>query len=286
MEVALHPNYEENRWVYLAYAVSSGERGGQQVGMTRIVRGRITDNVWIDEEVIFEAPPSMHTASGAHFGCRLAFQGGYLFFSIGDRRQRERAQELDHPYAKIHRVHDDGRIPEDNPFLEVAGSFPSTWAYGSRNAQGLDFHPETGGLWQSEHGPRGGDEINRIERGANYGWASITYGMNYSGSPITDRTAAPGMEQPKHVWTPSIAVCGIDFYEGRVFPGWRGDLFVGGLKTEQLHRLEIEDGEVVRDTLILKGAGEVRDVASGPDGQLYLVLDEPGRLVRLVPVEE
>ena len=286
MEVALHPDYEENLWVYLAYASSSGDRGGRQVGMTRIVRGRIRDNFWMDEEVIFEAPPETHISSGGHFGCRMAFQDGYLFFSIGDRRQRDRAQELSHPYAKIHRVHDDGRIPEDNPFVQVEGSFPSTWAYGSRNAQGLDFHPLTGELWESEHGPRGGDEINRIERGGNYGWATITYGMNYSGTPITDQTEAPGMEEPVHVWTPSIAVCGIDFYEGGVFPDWRHDLFAGGLKTEQLHRLEIEDGEIVRDTIILKGEGEVRDVASGPDGHLYLVLDEPGRLVRLVPVEK
>jgi glucose/arabinose dehydrogenase len=285
LEVALHPDYVNNGWVYLAYSASSGEANGRTVGMTRIIRGRIADNTWTDTEVIFEAPESLHTSSGGHFGSRLAFQDGYLFFSIGDRRQRDRAQELDHPFAKIHRVYDDGRIPQSNPFLEDEGSFPTTWAYGSRNAQGLDFHPRTGELWASEHGPRGGDEINLIERGANYGWAAITYGMNYSGTPITGRTEAAGMRQPKLYWTPSIAVCGIDFYEGDVFPDWTYDLFVGGLKSNQLHRLEIEGGEVVSDTVLLKGEGEVRDVASGPDGHLYLVLDRPGRIVRLIPAE-
>lgn len=283
MEVALHPDYKANRWVYLAYSASSGERNGRQVGMTRIVRGRIMDNMWVDEETVWEAPESFHTSSGGHFGCRIAFRDGFLFFSVGDRRQRDRAQDLSLPFAKIHRIREDGRIPENNPFRETEGAYPSTWAYGNRNAQGLDFHPETGELWSSEHGPRGGDEINLIEPGRNYGWPVITYGMNYSGTAITDRTEAPGMEQPKLHWTPSIAVCGIDFYEGDAFPNWQNDLFAGGLRSNQLHWLEIEDGEVVRDTVILKGEGEVRDVASGPDGMLYLVLDAPGRVVRLVP---
>ncbi len=285
MEVALHPDYAQNLWVYLAYSASSGSRDGRPVGITRIVRGRILDNIWMDEELIFEVPEEFHTSAGQHFGSRLAFKDGYLFFSIGDRGDQRRAQDMGNPYAKIHRIHDDGRIPVDNPFRDVPGSFPTTWAYGSRNAQGLDFHPVTGELWASEHGPRGGDEINLIEPGKNYGWPTITYGMNYNGTPITDRTEAPGMEQPKHHWTPSIAVCGIDFYEGSVFPEWRNQLFVGGLRSNQLHRLEIENGAVISDTIILKGEGEVRDVASGPDGYLYLVLDGPGRIARLVPVE-
>ena len=285
LEVALHPDYSSSLWVYLAYAASDGEGGDQQVGMTKIVRGRVIENVWIDEEKIFEAPNTFHSSSGGHFGCRIAFQEGYLFFSLGDRRERDRAQDLTHPYAKIHRLHEDGRIPEDNPFRNIEGSFPTTWAYGSRNAQGLDFHPVTGELWSSEHGPRGGDEINLIERGKNYGWSEITYGMNYNGTPITDRTQAPGMEQPKLYWTPSIAVCGIDFYEGDVFPNWQNDLFVGGLRSKQLHRLEIKNSEVVSDTIVLEGEGEVRDVASGPDGSLYLVLNNPGRIVRLVSAE-
>ena len=149
----------------------------------------------------------------------------------------------------------------------------------------MDLHPQTGDLWESEHGPRGGDEVNVITRGNNYGWPVITYGMNYNGKPIADATAAPGMEQPKHYWTPSIAVCGIDFYEGDRFPDWKYDLFAGGLASQELHRLQIDGQEVVADEIILKDVGRVRDVASGPDGYLYVVLNGPDRIVRLVPVD-
>lgn len=281
LEVALHPEYADNGWVYLSYSAL----GNGREGMTRVVRGRIVDNVWQNEEVIFEAPEETHSSAGFHFGSRIAFQDGYLFFSVGDRGRQNDAQNLSLPGGKIHRIYDDGRVPEDNPFVGVGGSFPTIWSYGNRNAQGLDFHPLTGELWESEHGPRGGDEINVIERGVNYGWPVITYGMNYNGSPITDKTEAPGMAQPRHYWTPSISVCGIDFYEGDVFPEWKYDLFVGGLKSNQLHRLEIENGEVLSDTIVLKGAGRVRDVASGPDGHLYLVLNSPDEVVRLVPTK-
>lgn len=279
LEVALHPDYEDNGWVYLSYSALGADRKG----MTRVVRGRIDDNKWIDEEVIFEAPEATHSNAGFHFGSRIAFKDGYLFFSVGDRGRQDDAQDLSLPGGKIHRIHDDGRVPGDNPFVEDEGSFPTIWTYGNRNPQGLDFHPITGELWESEHGPRGGDEINVIERGVNYGWPVITYGMNYNGSPITDRTEAPGMAQPKTYWTPSISVCGIDFYEGDLFPSWKYDLFVGGLASKQLHRLKIEDGEVVSDTIVLEGVGRVRDVSSGPDGYLYLVLNSPDQVVRLIP---
>jgi len=281
MEVALHPDYAKNGWVYLAYSASEDGRAG----MTKVVRGRIAGYAWMDEEVIFEAPVETHLRGRTHFGTRLVFQDGYLFFSIGDRGPKEQAQDLSRPNGKVHRVHDDGRVPKDNPFFGRAGAFPTIWSYGNRNAQGLDLHPLTGELWESEHGPRGGDEINLIERGKNYGWPIITHGMNYNGSPITEKTEMEGMEQPKLQWTPSIAVCGIDFYEGDVFPEWKYDLFVGGLASQQLHRLEIQESEVVSDTIVLKGAGRVRDVASGPDGYLYLVLNGPDRIVRLVPAE-
>jgi glucose/arabinose dehydrogenase len=213
------------------------------------------------------------------------FQDGYLFFAIGDRGRKANAQDLSLPNGKIHRIHDDGRVPEDNPFADREDAFPTIWTYGNRNPQGLDQHPQTGGIWESEHGPRGGEEINLIERGNNYGWPVITHGMNYDGTPITEKTAMEGMEQPKLHWTPSIAVCGIDFYEGDIFPDWKNDLFAGGLASEELHRLEIEEGEVVKSSVVMKGAGRVRDVASGPDGYLYLVLNGPDRIVRLVPAE-
>ena len=282
LEVALHPQYGENGWVYLAFS----EELKDNAGFTTIVRGRIEDNRWVDEELIFRVPAEFASSSGVHFGVRFVFQDGYLFFPVGDRGNMRQAQDLSTPNGKVHRIHDDGRIPEDNPFRSDPEAYPTLWTCGNRNAQGLDAHPRTGDIWEAEHGPRGGDEVNLIEKGKNYGWPVITYGMNYNGTPITEKTDAPGMEQPKHYWTPSIAVCGIDFYEGDLFPKWKYNLFVGGLRSEELHRLVIEDRTVVKDEIVLKGLGEVRDVASGPDGALWLVLNSPGRIVRLVPAGE
>jgi glucose/arabinose dehydrogenase len=281
LEVALHPEYRENGWIYLGYSETSG--GGE--GSTAIVRGRIRDNKWVDEESIFHVPPEHHRSSRVHFGTRFVFKDGYLFFSIGDRGNQFTAQDPSSPNGRIHRIHDDGRIPADNPLADQPDAFPSSWTLGNRNAQGLDTHPETGEIWESEHGPRGGDEINLIRPGINYGWPEITYGMNYGGTPITEKTEAPGMEQPKLYWTPSIAVCGIDFYEGELFPEWKNDLFVGGLASNELRRLVIRDQQVVNDELILKGVGRIRDVASGPEGALYLVLNGPGAIVRLLPAD-
>jgi glucose/arabinose dehydrogenase len=285
LEVALHPDYVENGWIYLGLASSEGERDGKAQGMTKVVRGRIEGNHWIDEAVIFEVPFEYHRSAGVHFGTRFVFKNGYLFFGIGDRGAMEMAQDLSRPNGKIHRIFDDGRVPEDNPFRADASAYPTIWTYGNRNPQGLDLHPQTGDIWESEHGPRGGDEINVIEGGNNYGWPVITYGMNYNGKPIADATTAPGMEQPKHYWTPSIAVCGIDFYEGDRFPDWKYDLFAGGLASQELHRLQLDGQQVVADEIILKDVGRVRDVASGPDGSLYVVLNGPDRIVRLVPVD-
>ena len=285
LEVALHPDYTDNGWVYLAYSAAAERKGGKAMAMTKIVRGRIIDNAWRDEALIFEAPEETYIATSRHFGTRLVFKDGDLYFAIGDRGRQDDAQNLKLPNGKIHRIYDDGRVPKDNPFVDQKGAFPTIWTYGNRNAQGLDLHPLTGEIWESEHGPRGGDEINLIERGVNYGWPVITHGMNYGGTPITENTAMEGMAQPKLYWTPSIAVCGIDFYEGDVFPEWKHDLFAGGLASQELHRLQIEKGVVVESSIVLQGAGRVRDVASGPDGYLYLVLNGPNRIVRLVPAE-
>lgn len=282
LEVGVHPDYAENGWIYLGFSES---RDGGQTRMTKVVRGRLDGDQWVDEQAIFLTHERFHGRPGIHFGTRFVFQDGYLYFAIGDRGAQEQAQDLGRPNGKIHRLHDDGRVPRDNPFVDHPGALPTVFTYGNRNPQGLDAHPITGVIWSSEHGPRGGDELNVIEAGKNYGWPVITYGMNYSGTPITDRTKAPGMEQPKLYWTPSIAVCGIDFYEGDVLPEWRHNLFATGLSSEQLHRLVIENGEVVRDEIIIKGAGRVRDVASGPDGHLYVVFNGPDRIARLIPLE-
>lgn len=285
LEVAAHPDYEQNGWVYLGFTATAENARDPSAYMTKVVRGRLDGNQWVDQEVIFEVPEAFHTSRGVHFGTRFVFQDGYLFFSIGDRGAKNQAQELSRPNGKIHRIHDDGRIPEDNPFVEKKDAYKSIWTYGNRNPQGLDAHPVTGAIYATEHGPRGGDETNLIQKGRNYGWPVITYGMNYSGTPITDKTAAPGMEQPLLHWTPSIAVCGIDFYQGNAFPNWKHDLFVGGLASQELHRLRIDGAEVTEHEIILKGEGRVRDVASGPDGYLYLVLNRPDKIVRLIPVQ-
>jgi len=290
LEVALHPEYGKNGWVYLAYSEKSNPSHlAKPGGMTTVVRGRIKGNRWVDQEVIFRVPPKYHTSRGVHFGTRFVFEDGYLFFSIGDRGRKEMAQDIKLPNGKVHRIHDDGRIPSDNPFAGESGAYESIWTYGNRNPQGLAMHPVTGELWESEHGPRGGDEINRLEKGSNYGWPEITYGMNYDGTPITNKTKEAGMEQPVHYWTPSIAVCGIDFYRGDRFPEWKNHLFAGGLASEELHRLKIAGDRVVEKEILFKNQGRVRHVINGPDGYLYVLLEHSstkrGSIARLMPVE-
>jgi glucose/arabinose dehydrogenase len=288
LEVAIHPDFAENGWVYLSYSENTGaEENDREAGMTAVARGRIVDGRWTDGQKLFSVAAEHHTSSGAHFGSRFVFDDGYLFFGIGDRGRTDRAQELGRPNGKIFRIHDDGRIPADNPFVDVAGALPAIWSYGHRNPQGMDREPATGLLWESEHGPRGGDEINVIERGRNYGWPVITHGMNYNGTPITDETHREGMEQPQLHWTPSIAVAGIDFYEGDAFPSWTGKLLAGGMASEELHLLTVADGRVVADEIVLKDQGRIRDVASGPDGLIYLLVNDgdprAGRIVRMAP---
>ena len=291
LEVAVHPDYQENGWIYLGYSETVGAtENGNEAGMTAIVRGRISDGQWVDQEDIFHVPGEFHMSAGAHFGTRFVFQDGYLFFSIGDRGRQQMAQDLSKPNGKHHRIHDDGRVPENNPFIGVKDAYPTIWTYGNRNPQGLDQHPITKQIWSTEHGPRGGDELNIIEGGKNYGWPTITYGMNYNGTPITDKTHQEGMEQPVKYWTPSIAVCGIEFYEGDLFPDWKHNLFVSGMASQELHRIELKDGEVISDEIVLKNQGRIRDIANGPEGSLYLSLNggspRKGSIYRLVPVEK
>ncbi len=281
LAVAPHPEHAANGWIYLAYS----DPGPAGTAMTAIVRGRIRDGRWTDQQEVFRAPPSLYKRGGVHFGCRLVFQDGYLFFTIGDRGAQNEAQDLTQPNGKVHRVHDDGRVPADNPFVRTPGALPTIWTYGNRNPQGLALHPATGELWETEHGPRGGDELNLIRPGRNYGWPVITHGMNYNGTPITALTAKEGMEQPVLHWTPSIAVGDMVFYPGEAFPRWKHHLFVTTLAPEELRRLVIEDGRVTHEEVIFKGIGRVRAITAGPDGSLYLGLEGPGRIVRLVPAE-
>jgi glucose/arabinose dehydrogenase len=280
LDVALHPDFASNRLVYVSYA----EAGDGGFG-TSVARGTWRDGRLDAVEVIFRMQPK--TDGGRHFGSRLVFdRDGYLFITLGDRGERPRAQALEDHIGTVVRLHDDGRIPTDNPFLGQAGALPEIFSYGHRNIQGATLHPETGVLWTHEHGPQGGDEINLPRAGVNHGWPVITYGVNYfTGTSIGEGTAKQGMAQPLYQWTPSIAPSGMAIYHGDAFPDWRGDLFVGSLKFRQLVRLELDGERVASEERLLEDRlGRIRDVRVGPDGLLYLLIDaDRGRLVRLVP---
>ena len=281
LDVALHPHFAENRLIYFSYA-GSGEGGIS----TEVARGKLVDNRLEDVQVIFRQQPKSKT--GRHFGSRLVFdREGYLYITLGDRGDRERAQRPDDHAGSVIRLHDDGRIPANNPFVGKEGWKPEKFTLGNRNMQGAALHPRTGELWAHEHGPQGGDEINVIRAGVNYGWPVITYGVNYViGTSIGEGTHKPGMAQPLHYWVPSIAPSGMTFYTGDRFPRWRGDLFVGSLKDRMLVRLSLDGEQVVGEERFLHDViGRIRDVRQGPDGFLYLLTDEnDGALVRLEPV--
>ena len=280
LDVALHPRFAENGFVYLSYAA----RGNDGVG-TEVARGRLAGGRLENVQVIFRQHPKGNR--GQHFGSRLVFdRAGYLYITLGDRGEMERAQKPDDHAGSVIRLHDDGRVPKDNPFAGKPGWKPEKYTLGHRNQQGAALHPQSGALWTHEHGPQGGDEVNVIRAGANYGWPVITFGVNYGiGTRIGEGTAKPGMAQPIHVWVPSIAPSGMAFYTGDKFPKWRGDLFVGALKDQMLVRLRFDGEKVVREERLLKGAlGRIRDVRAGPDGFLYLLNDESqAALVRLEP---
>jgi glucose/arabinose dehydrogenase len=282
LEVTLHPAYSQpgNDWIYLSY----GDKSPDGLGMAAVIRGRLRHGAFVDQQQIFKADLSLYRSGGQRFGSRLLFDGkGHLFFSVGDRAHPGDEQDLSHPNGKVHRVYDDGRIPKDNPFVNRAGALPSIWTYGNRNPQGLAFSPVTGELWEAEHGPRGGDELNILHPGHNYGWPVITYGMNYDGTPITDHTAQAGMDQPVTYWVPSIATSPIAFYTGNKFPHWKNNLFLGSLAAQELRRLVIHGHSVAHQEILFKGIGRVRDVVNAPDGYLYIVLNQPDRIERLVP---
>ena len=282
LDVALHPEFNSNRLVYISYAASGP--GGEG---TEVARGRLTGGRLEDVEIIFRALPK--SGGGRHFGSRLQFgSDGYLYITLGERGQRNQAQALSTHPGSIIRLHDDGRTPVDNPFVARTTARPEIYTYGHRNVQGIALQPGTGRIWAHEHGPQGGDEVNIIKAGVNYGWPVITYGRNYGiGTKIGEGTYKAGMAQPVHQWTPSIAPSGMAFYDGGKFPRWRGNLFAGSLKFRLLVRMAIEDDRVVAEERLLSDHyGRIRDVLTGPDRFIYLLTDESdGRLLRLEPVE-
>ncbi|HEY6978461.1 MAG TPA: PQQ-dependent sugar dehydrogenase [Chitinophagaceae bacterium] len=285
MDIALDPDYAKNGWVYFAFSESMGNSADKNAaGMTKVVRGKIEDHQWTNEQTLFEVADSLKVAGGNRWGCRLLFdRQGYLYFSIGDMARAMDSQDPGKPSGKVFRINPDGSIPKDNPFVEKKGALPAVFTIGNRNVQGIALHPVTGQIWATEHGPMGGDELNILRKGANYGWPLITYGVDYSGDIVSRDTKRAGMEQPIVQWTPSIAVCPAEFVTGTLFSKWKNNLLVGALAFEEIRRLVIENNKVTKQEIILKGVGRVRDLKTGPDGALYVLLNNPDMVLRISP---
>ena len=292
LEVMPHPNFATNRLLYLTYSKPLPD--GKDASTTALIRGRFENDRLTNVEQLFE---SVSKGRG-HFGGKIAFdKNGYLFLTLGDRQvppegnlEAHPAQDLSNHHGKLIRLHDDGRVPADNPFVNRAGAKPEIFSYGHRNVQGIAVHPETGEVWINEHGPQGGDELNRPQPGRNYGWPVIGFGVNYTtGLAIHSGTHRQGMEQPVHIWVPSIGISGAMFYTGDRFPQWRGSLFVGGMNGQKLVRLTLDRGRVANEEDLVQQSGRIRDVRQGPDGYIYLVTDDrdgkPTPVYRLEPVE-
>ena len=291
LEVMPHPNFASNRLIYLSYSKPGAT---QNESRTALIRGRFENDRLTNVEEIFDAV----SQGRGHYSGKIVFdRDGYLYLSLGDRQvapsgnlEAHPAQDLSNHHGVIIRLHDDGRVPSDNPFVNRAGARPEIWSYGHRNVQGLAIHPETGDIWANEHGPQGGDELNLIQRGSNYGWPVIGFGVNYqSGAAIHAGTHREGMEQPADVWVPSIGISGLMVYSGDRFPEWRGNLFVGGMAGQMLARLTLDGQRVVGEETLVPQMGRIRDVRQGPDGFIYLVTEDrggqPTPILRMEPVE-
>lgn len=278
LDIAVHPKYNENGWIYMSYAKKQG-KGEVLV----IARAKLNGIALEGLEEVFVCGPEWE--GGRHFGSRIVFDNdGYLFFSNGDKGSRPaNAQELDNDHGKIHRIYDDGRIPEDNPFVNTPGASPSIWTYGNRNPQGMIYDKANNRLWAVEHGPKGGDELNLIEKGKNYGWPVISYGINYDGTILTELTEKEGMEQPVTYWVPSIATCGLAIVTSDRYPEWKGNILVGGLAGMQIARVELDGTKYSKQETLLKDIGRVRQVSESPDGYIYAVTEATGLMVKLIP---
>ncbi|MEY4965412.1 MAG: hypothetical protein RL274_995 [Pseudomonadota bacterium] len=306
-DIEVNPDYRRNGWIYLSYSeVVPGHASAlpppgiltaalMPLSMTRFIRGRINaKNEWVDQQDVYRAPASLYTGSIIHYGSRFLFDGkGHLFYSIGDRGDPATGQDLGSPLGKIHRINDDGSVPKDNPFVNTPGAIPTIWSYGHRNPEGLIYDPATGLLWESEHGPTGGDEVNIIEKGHNYGWGEVSMGLQ----PGISEQSRPGMNNPIAYYSPSIGPSGIVFYNGKKYPGWTGNMFLSSMVGQKLLRYEIKDRQIVSQETVYQQFGRTRDVIVGPDGLLYLLLQAPtgagtglsgfaasrGMVIRLLP---
>lgn len=278
LDIILHPDYTHNGWIYLAYSRKDGTGGNTAIG-----RGKLQGHQLVDFEELFFGQD--RSDAPFHFGCRMVFDDQqFLYFTIGDRGEMQNAQQLTNHNGKVMRIHDDGTVPSDNPFAGWPAALPEIWSYGHRNIQGMAVHPVSRKIWTHEHGPKGGDEINIITRGGNYGWPLATFGINYDGTIITPDTTYPGTIDPVIHWTPSIAPCGMTFVTGDRYPGWQGNLLVGALAGQHIRRLELQDDRIVHQEVLLEGFGRFRDVRQAPDGFIYLLTENPGLFLRLRPL--
>lgn len=279
LDIELDPNFKDNGWIYFSY---SGYEGDEEGYNTSIMRAKLKDMTLTDTQLLFDGAPN--TTTTKHYGSRIEFdKDGYLYFSIGDRGARDvHPQSLEYDAGKIHRINSDGSIPESNPFVNQPNARKSIYSYGHRNPQGMAMHPETGIIWSHEHGPRGGDEINIIKAGANYGWPEVTHGINYIGTKITDETSREGMQQPDWVWVPSIAPSGMEFVTSSKYPQWQGHVLVGAMKFAHLVLVELDGNKVTGHSKLFEGAGRVRSIATHPNGDIYLGIDGMG-IYRIVP---
>lgn len=279
MDIAVHPHYAKNGWIYITYA---SEEGGGDGGHTKLIRAKLLNGSLTQIESLYKATPN--TTAGQHFGSRIAFDNkGYLYFSIGERGEHfKNPQDIKRDGGKIYRLHDDGSIPKDNPFVNQAGAKKAIYSYGHRNPQGMAKNPITGAIWTHEHGPQGGDEINIIKKAANYGWPVVTYGIDYDGTTISTQTEKPGIEKPIYYWIPSIAPSGMAFVTGNIYPEWKGHLLVGSLKFQYLELVKLKGNQVIGRQKIATNLGRMRNVAQGPDGYIYIGVEGKG-ILRIMP---
>ena len=281
-DVLPHPDFKNNHLLYLSY--SKPESTGSTKSTTAIMLATLNGNKLQNQQVIFVAKP--YSTTHHHYGGKMVFgKDGYLYFSVGERgNEKENPQSIANDLGQIHRIKADGSIPSDNPFAGISNAKSSIYCYGNRNPQGLALNPHTGAIWENEHGPMGGDEINIIEKGKNYGWPVITYGVNYNGTPITDKTAMPGMEQPIHFWVPSIATSGLAFVDGNRYKGWENDVLSGSLKFKWISRCHTVGNLITTEESMLTGIGRLRDIRTSPDGYIYVAVENPGYIFKLLPV--
>jgi aldose sugar dehydrogenase len=279
LDIELHPDYKNNGWIYFTYSSKEGSEDG---GNTALIRAKLKDGALIDVQTLYKASPN--TTKPYHFGSRIVFDNqGYVYFTVGDRGEHfENPQDLTKDGGKVYRLKDDGTIPEDNPFYKQANAKPAIWSFGHRNQQGMTKHPVTGAIWTNEHGPQGGDEINIITKGFNYGWPVISYGINYDGTVLTEKKEMPGMEQPIYFYVPSIAPSGMAFIDSDRYGDWKGNLLIGSLKFQYLERLVLKDNKVQYREKLAADIGRVRNVKMGPDGLIYLAVEGKG-IFKLVP---